>query len=240
MIRAFTLALGDLADRRIIGILLRSLIITLLIFAVSGIAAAWLLDGADPCDWIGLDSCPLDAPASGWSALLLMLLGVWFLFPAIALGVISGYVDRIAAAIEARHYSDVSASARPLGISGALALGLKSSLRLIFYNLVALPFYIVLLFTGIGALMLFVAVNGLAFGHDLGELVASRHGDKPGRRLWLASTRAPRALIGMLVMGIFLVPFVNLLAPVLGVAMTVHLYHGRRPPIIVPQPPSGA
>jgi CysZ protein len=227
MIRAFTLAIGDLADRRIIGILLRSLIVTLLIFALGGIAAAWLLDGADPCDWIGLDSCPLDASDSGWGALLLALIGVWFLFPAIALGVISGYVDRIAAAIEARHYPEGAASARPLGIGGGLALGLKSSLRLIIYNLIALPFYLILLFTGIGALILFVAVNGLAFGHDLGELVASRHGDKPGRRQWLASTRAPRAAIGMLVTGIFLVPFLNLLAPILGVAMAVHLYHGR-------------
>jgi uncharacterized protein involved in cysteine biosynthesis len=236
MIRAFTLALGDLADRRIIGILLRSLVVTLVIFVVCGIALAWLLDGVDPCDWVGLDSCPLDASASGWSALLLVLLGIWFLFPAIALGVISGYVDRIAAAIEVRHYPEASASARPLGIWGALALGLKSSLRLIAYNLVALPFYVVLLFTGVGALLLFVAVNGIAFGHDLGELVASRHGDKLGRRLWLASTRAPRAAIGMVMTGLFLMPFVNLLAPVLGVAMAVHLYHGRRPPIIAPPP----
>lgn len=232
MIRAFTLALGDLGDRRIIGILLRSLILTLLIFAVGGVAAAWLLDGADPCDWIGLDSCPFDASASGWSAFLLMLLGIWFLFPAIALGVISGYVDRIAAAIETRHYPQAAARARPLGIWGGLALGLKSSLRLIVYNLIALPFYLILLFTGIGALILFVAVNGVAFGHDLGELVAARHGDKLSRRLWLASTRGSRAAIGMLVTGIFLIPFVNLLAPVLGVAMAVHVYHERPGPII--------
>jgi len=234
MIRAFTLAIGDLGDRRIIGILLRSVMITLMIFAAMGVAVAWAMNGADPCDWVGLDSCPLDASDSGWSALLLVLLGIWFLFPAIALGVISGYVDRIAAAIEARHYPEASASARPLGISGALALGLRSSLRLILYNLVALPFYIILFFTGIGAVVLFVAVNGLAFGHDLGELVASRHGDKPSRRLWLASTRGARAAIGMLVTALFLVPFAKLLAPVLGVAMAVHLYHGRRPPVIIP------
>jgi uncharacterized protein involved in cysteine biosynthesis len=47
--------------------------------------------------------------------------------------------------------------------------------------------------------------------------------------LWLDRTKGPRALMGIIVTGIFLVPFVNLLAPVLGAAMATHLYH-RRPP----------
>lgn len=234
MIRAFTLAIGDLADRRIIGILLRSLLITLSIFVLAGIAAGWLLDGADPCDWIGMDGCPLDAPASGLGAFFLFLIAIWFLFPAIALGVISAYVDRIAAVIKARHYPDALIGARPMGMKGGALLGLRSSARLIVYNLIALPFYILLLFTGIGTMILFVAVNGLAVGHDLGELVASRHGDRLSRRLWLSSTRTSRAAIGMAVTALFLVPFLNLLAPVLGVAMATHLYHGRRPPIVIP------
>jgi uncharacterized protein involved in cysteine biosynthesis len=116
-----------------------------------------------------------------------------------------------------------------MGLAGGAWLGLRSSLRLIVYNLVALPFYILLIVTGIGPLILFVAVNGLVIGRDLGEMAAARHGGRAERVLWLDRTKGPRALMGIIVTGIFLVPFVNLLAPVLGAAMATHLYH-RRPP----------
>ncbi|KKC27495.1 EI24 domain-containing protein, partial [Sphingomonas sp. SRS2] len=96
-------------------------------------------------------------------------------------------------------------------------------------NLVALPFYVLLLVTGIGPLILFVLVNGAAFGRDLGEMVAARHGDRASRRAWLAGSRGGRMLIGSMVTALFLVPFANLIAPVLGVAMTTHFYMRTRP-----------
>jgi CysZ protein len=228
MLRALTLAIGDLADGRIFAILLRSLVVTLLVFAGIAIALGWALHGVDPCGWwSGNDSCPLDASASGLGALLLTAIALWLLFPAIALGVISAYMDRIVAAVEARHYPAALERARPLGIAGGAWLGLRSSARVILYNLIALPFYIVLLVTGVGTVVLFVLVNGVAIGRDLGEMVAARHGDRASRRAWLRATRAERALMGGIVTAIFLVPFVNLLAPVFGAAMATHLYHGR-------------
>ena len=230
MIEIFFLSMADLTDSRIIGILVRSLLMTLAIFVVLGIALGWLLTGADPCGLFGEYQCVLDASAGGIGAVALTLLGIWFLFPAIALGVICSYIDRITAAIEARHYPQALAGARPLGLWGGALLGLRSSLRVLIYNLVALPFYIVLLITGIGTLILFVAVNGVAFGRDLGEMVASRHGDRKSRREWLFASRGSRTFIGAAVTALFLVPFLNLLAPVLGAAMATHLYHRTRGP----------
>jgi uncharacterized protein involved in cysteine biosynthesis len=227
--RVLSLAIGDLADPRILGILLRSLIVTLLIFAGLWFAIAWMLDGTDPCGWVGaVESCSLGLSTSGLGALLLTALAIWLLFPAIALGVISGYSDRIVAAIEARHYPAALATARPSGLVGGAWLGLRSSARLILYNLVALPIYLLLLVTGVGTLIAFLLVNGLAVGRDFGEMVAARHGDRASRLAWLKATRGDRALIGIAVAGIFLVPVANLLAPVIGAAMTAHLYH-RRP-----------
>ena len=228
MIRALFLAVGDLADPRILRILLGSLVLTLLVFIALGLGAARLLDGVDPCGWLIDSTCPLDASASGAGALVLALAGLWFLFPAVAIAIVSAFSDRIAAAVESRHYPEALASARPLGIAGGAALGLRSALRLLFWNLVALPLYILLLVTGIGTLALFVVVNGLALGRDLGEMVASRHGDREARRLWLHATIGRRRLMGMIVTALFLVPFVNLLAPLLGAAMATHLYHGGK------------
>ncbi len=226
---AFFLALGDLADRHIVGILLRSLLVTLLVFAVVGIATGWALAGTDPCGLVGDMQCTLDATTGGIGAILLTLLAIWFLFPAIALGVICAYIERIASIIEARHYPAAAGAARPPSAGRMALLGLRSAGRVILYNLIALPFYLLLLVTGIGPLILFVIVNGIAFGRDLGEMVAARHGDPAARQAWLGATRIQRMLIGSTVTGLFLVPFANLLAPIFGAAMTVHLFHRRRP-----------
>ncbi len=228
MVRALMLSIDDLGDRRVLGILGRSLVVTLLIFVGIGIALAFALNGFDPCGLWSDDACPLGPSASGFGAFLLTALGLWFLFPAIGMGVVSAYMDRIVAAVEARHYPPALASARPLGLAQGALLGLRSSLRVLLYNLVALPFYIVLLVTGVGPILLFVAVNGVAFGRDLGEMVAVRHLDRAARREWLRATRTDRAVMGAIVTGVFLLPVINLLAPVLGAAMATHLLHGTR------------
>lgn len=225
---AFFLALGDLADRRIVAILVRSLLVTLLIFALLGTALGWALTGTDPCGLVGDMACPLGATGGGLGALMLTFLAIWFLFPAVALGVVCAYIERIAAVIEARHYPVAAGAARRAGAGRMIAMGMRSALRVIVYNLVALPFYLLLLVTAIGPLLLFVIVNGVAFGRDLGEMVAARHADHAARRAWLGATRIERTLIGSAVTGLFLIPFVNLIAPVLGAAMTVHLFHQRR------------
>lgn len=228
MLRALSLSLGQLGDPAIGAILLRSLALTLLVFAGLGAVAAWALTGVDPCGWAGEGGCPLGPGASGLGAAVLAAVALWLLFPAVAIGVLSAYMDEVVAAVERRHYPHAAATARPLGWGRGAALGLVSSARVLVYNLAALPLYVVLLVTGVGTLLLFLAVNGLAFGRDLGEMVAARHLDRAGRRAWLRRTRGPRALLGGLVTALFLVPVANLLAPVLAAAMATHLFHATR------------
>jgi CysZ protein len=231
MIRITTLAFGDLADRKILAILIQALALTALLFIILGLVAGWLLAGSDPCDLAGLDSCPVGAGTGGFGALLLTVAAIWFLFPGVAVGVLMGFADRIAAAVEQRHYPVAAAAARPIGIARGVAMGLKSAGRVLLFNLIALPFYVMLIFTGIGPLVLFVIVNGLAFGRDLAELAAARHGDRESRRGWLKATRGEQGLLGTLVSAMFLVPFVNLIAPIVGAAMAIHLYNRRAGPV---------
>jgi CysZ protein len=212
MIRAFALSIGQLTESCILGIVGRSLAITLLLFVAIGVVLGYALDGVDPCGWIGDDSCRLGGSASSFGAFLLTAIGLWFLFPAIAIGVVSAYMDRVVAAVESRHYPASAETARPIGMMTGALLGLRSSLRLLVYNLVALPFYLLLLITGIGTVLLFVLVNGVALGRDLGEMVALRHLDRRDVREWLRSTRGDRAVLGMIAAALFIVPIVNLLA----------------------------
>ena len=225
MFRSIALGFADLADTKIIGILLQALAITVLIFAGLAGLVVWLLSGTDPCSALGLGSCPLDAGSSSMTAALLVLLAGWFLFPAVAIVVTTTFTDRIARAVEERHYPIAARNARPIGVIVGAAMGLRSAVRIVLFNLLALPFYILLLVTGVGPFILFVIVNGFAFGRDLGEIAAARHGDRASRRSWLKATRGEQHFIGTLVSVLFLVPLANLLAPVVGTAAAIHLFN---------------
>ena len=231
MIRIMILAFGDLADRRILAILVQAFALTALLFVVLGLVAGRLLSGSDPCALVGFDSCPVGTGTGGIGALLLTFAAAWFLFPGVAVGVLMGFADRIAAAVEQRHYPAAAAAAWPIGIARGAMMGLKSAGRVLLFNLFALPFYVMLIVTGIGPLVLFVIVNGLAFGRDLAELAAARHGDRVKRRAWLKATRGEQGLLGTLVSVLFLMPFVNLISPIVGAAMAIHLYNRRGGPV---------
>ena len=225
MIRALGLAVSDLADGRVLGIMLQALAIAALIFVLLAGGVFWLLSGVDPCGLFVADSCPLEVGSSGIGAIALTLLAAWLLFPAVALAVITTFVDRFVRVVEERHYPDAAREASPLGVGRGAAMGLKSAGRLILFNLIALPFYLLLLVTGIGPFILFVIVNGIAFGRDVAELAAARHGDRVSRRAWLRSTRGQQHLIGVVVSTLFLGPIVNLFAPVIGAAAGIHLFN---------------
>jgi CysZ protein len=237
VIRAFILALCDLSDRRILTILFQALAITAVIFLLLGALLMWLLAGADPCAWVGAESCPLGGVAGGAGAIAITVVGAWLLFPGVAIGVVTCFADRIAAVVELRHYPDAAGSARPVGIGRGMAMGLRSALRLLLFNLLATPFYLLLLVTGVGPFVLFVIVNGVAFGRDLAELAAARHGDRHSRRARLKRTRGEQNLMGTMVSIMFLVPFVNQIAPVVGTAMAIHLFDRS---MTIPMPTSRA
>ncbi|HEV2596678.1 MAG TPA: EI24 domain-containing protein [Sphingomicrobium sp.] len=225
MIRAIGLALADLGNGRVLAILLQAAAISLLIFLIIAGLLFWLLAGTDPCNLLGLGSCRLGIGGGFVGAISLTLLGAWFIFPAVAITVITAFSDRVARAVEERHYPAIAKTARPMGVPQGMLMGLRSASRLILFNLLALPFYLALLLTGVGPFILFVIVNGIAFGRDLAELAAARHGNAVSRREWLRQTRGGQHLIGVVVSVLFLVPVANLLAPVIGAAAGVHLFN---------------
>jgi CysZ protein len=227
MISAFTLALGQLGDPRIRRVLLKSLLVTLTLFALASALVGWLLTRTNPCGLGPLDgNCELGSGAGALAAVVFALVGLWLLFPAVAIGVIGLFADEVVAAVEARHYP--GAAGRDLPFRRSLGMGLRSAGRLVLWNLLALPFYVLLLVTGIGPFLLFFAVNALALGRDLGEMVGARHLDGAALERRLAATRLSRALLGLIATWLFMIPFANLLAPVLGAAAATHLYHRGR------------
>lgn len=225
MVGSLARAVGDLGNGRVLAVMSQALVVAVAMFIVLGALLVWLLAGFDPCGVVRLDACPVGEGGTIGGAIALTLLSAWFLFPAVAIAVLTAFGDRIAATVELLHYPDAAERSRPLGVARGLLLGLKSATRLLAFNLVAAPFYLILLVTGVGPLILFVIVNGIAFGRDVAELAAVRHGDRASRRAWLKQTRGQQHLIGLVMSALFLVPFANLLAPVIGTAAAIHLFN---------------
>ena len=160
--------------------------------------------------------------------MVIEVLALWLAFRAVAIAVVGVFADDIVAAVEARHYPQALASARPVPIGRGMAMGLGSATRVIAINLILLPVYVVLLVTGVGTAAAFLLVNAWLLSRDLGDMVAARHMDRAAMRRWRKATGPGRFLLGLAAAALFVVPGLNLLAPVLGASMATHFFHRRR------------
>lgn len=220
--------LAQLSDRRLVAVFLKSIALTLLI-----LAGVWY--GLD--SWLSGSSAPplpvwmqrFWADAADWAALPIVVIGGWFLFPGIATGVMGLFLDDVVDAVEDRHYPRAMAHRRvPLAEAGLLALA--SALRVVLWNLALAPIYLLLLFTAVGPLLLFTAVNGWLMGRDLLEMVAIRHMPRAEATALIASNRALRLRLGLTAAPLFLVPVLNLFAPIIAAALAAHAFQilGKR------------
>ena len=218
MLPALTLALADLFDRRLLPIWIKSALATLLAVAALGVAAFFALRTAARHMIANSDVAEI-------LVLLLALFGSWLLWRIVALAVLQFFADEVVAAIERRDYPAHAAQARKIGWRTELRRAIASSVRALVFNLLALPFALALLVTGVGAPLLFIAVNAVLLGRELQDMVWLRHGNP-------AQTSSPlgtgeRLALGGVTAVLLTVPVVNFAAPFLGAACAVHLIHRK-------------
>ena len=219
--RALALSFGQLGDPAILKVLGKSLVITLAIFVLLGWGLSYGFEAA--LEWAGIE----DGSDTGTLlAVLATLIGAWLLFRFIALFVLQFFAEEVVLAVEARYYPDAASAARSLPFREEMARGIRSTLRALLVNLVALPFAIMLLVTGIGTALLFWAVNAFLLGRELQDMVWLRHRKDVAEIAPLGQGK--RFLLGGAVAALLIIPFLNLLAPVLGAASATHLVHRRR------------
>ena len=222
MISALTLALTRLFDPRLLPIWLKSLAATLLACAVLGLGGWWGLSAL--FDRYAGQTGELGQIAAG----LITLLAGWLLWRVVALAVLQFFADEVVHAIEARDYPAMAARARQLGWREELARGLGGAGRALLFNLIALPFALLLLVTGVGAPLVFIAVNAVLLGRELQDMVWLRHRPSPASPAPLSPLE--RLALGGVTALLLTVPIANFAAPFLGAACAVHLIHrkGRR------------
>ena len=222
------LALGQLADGRVIRILLKTLAVSLVLFVAVAWGGWYALDGL--LAWAGLadDNFAGAGTLREVSSLLLALLGLWLAWRIVAMAVVNFFADEVVQAVEARHYPQAAARARDLPVSEQFSTSGKSALRALVVNLVTLPFALLLLFTGIGPALLFWLVNAALLGRELQDMVWLRHRQNKADPAPVG--RAERFVLGGAVAAMLALPFVNLLAPILGAAAATHLIHRKDRP----------
>ncbi|WP_299133421.1 EI24 domain-containing protein [uncultured Amaricoccus sp.] len=227
MIVDFGRALGQMGDPRFSRVLLQAVLVTLaglaLVFWVAMLSLGWLLPETVTLPWIGTVGF-VDNLVS-WAAVGVMLaLSVVLMVP-VAAGVVGFFLDEVAAAVEARHYPNLP-PLFALGLSQQVADSLRFMALVIAVNIGALLVYVI---APPLAPVVFVLVNGFLLGREYFQLVAMRRLGPEGARalarrhfwrLWLGGTLMAAPLT---------VPLLNLVIPILGVAVFTHQYHRLAP-----------
>lgn len=224
MLNALLLSLGQLGDRRILGVLAKSLLLTLVLLVAVG-AALVLGVRQLASGWFAASDGV--ATLAGAATALLAVMGGWLLFRVVAVAVIGLFADDVVHAVEARHYPARHAAARDLSFARSAAMGLRAAGRALLINLIFVPVYLLLLVTGVGTALAFFLVNSWLLGRDLGDMVAVRHLPRSQLKPWRQDTRIWRFTLGAAGTALFFVPLANFLAPILGAAMATHMYHRR-------------
>ena len=212
--------LPDAAFRRV---LIKSLGLTILTFLALAFALSYslghLFSDNLTLPYFGTE-VSFGALISLSSFLILILLSVFLMIPVATL-VSSLFLEDVATAVEAKHYSYVQA---PIKIPVVEIFKNNVNLLgvLIILNLLAL--FLSMFFLAFVPLI-FWALNGFLLGREYFQMVAMRHLGRQGAqemrrhysgRVWLA---------GIFMAAPLSVPILNLFVPLVGVAAFTHLFH---------------
>jgi uncharacterized protein involved in cysteine biosynthesis len=164
---------------------------------------------------------------SGGLGLLVFAVAAWFLFPVIVTAVAGMFLESLADRIERRHYPELPPP-RDLPLGEQFRIAVRGLLRGIGWNLLALPLYLI----PVVNLIAYAYVNARLLSREYFQVVAVRHlpAATAGRLYRQHHWHLIRG--GLPLMALFVLPVVQLVAPLLATAWTVHRLW-RRPDAIL-------
>lgn len=220
VISALFKAFGQFGDPRIRRVVWRSVGLALVVLVVLAVALWFAVD------WLAGLQGWMESVAD-WGAAFVVLVLAWLLFPAAVSLTVGLFLEDAAEAVEARHYPALP-KARAQSVREAIATGTRFALVAIGLNLLALPFYLALMFVPPFNLVLFYALNGYLLGREYFEMVALRRLDERQTRAMRRARSGEVFVAGALIAFLMTVPFVNLVAPVIATAFMLHLFERMR------------
>lgn len=225
MFTAFSRALGQLGDPRVRRVLWISLAATIIVYGLLIAAVSWLMFGTQV-----LTGLPGWEAVIDWAAVVIVPIVALFLFPAVITAVLGFFLEEVADAVEAKWYPALPAP-RQVGLGEALWAAGRFALVAIVLNLLVLPLF---LFPVLGQIA-FYAVNGYLIGREYFELVMLRRLDGEQVTALRKAHTVTLWMVGAVTAFLLTIPFVNIVAPVLGTAAMVHVARrvaGDRPAVV--------
>lgn len=226
LVPALKRALLQLGDPRILGVLVIALVLMLLVtgpFVAVFLAIAWLVELITPeslsLPWLG-DVTFLGVFTKGLVSKTSWVFWTYVMAP-VAGGILGLFLERIVAAVEARHYPAL-AEVRPRSIGESVFYAIR------FFGLMALVSLGALVasfFSGLLAPVVFVAANGYLIAREYFETVGLRRISEADTKALERKNQATLWVLGSVLALAFTVPFVNLLVPIIGVAAFTHVFH---------------
>lgn len=211
MLTAYLRALGQLSDPRVVRLIGRAFLLSLLVFVALWGGIAWLLSHTEVTSFWLLEKI-LDALGA-----IATIVSTFFMFPIVVSTMVGFYLEAVARAVEARHYPEAP-PAPGIGVVAGLYASLRFLLKAALVNVVLL---LVLLIPVLYPFAWFAA-NSYLLGREYFELVALRRLDLRGARDLRRRHRLPLLLGGFGAAVLFLIPVVNLVAPVVVTMAMVH------------------
>lgn len=218
MLRAFSLAVGQMFSGPILGVLGACAMLSIACFGGLWFGIDWAIE-----TWLEGSDGFLAELASTGGGLVAALVLAYFLFPIVATAFVSLFLERIAKTVEAQHYPHLPA-AKPLPILASLAVTARFVILMIGANVLLL---VLLFFPPVYAVMWFV-VNGWLIGREYLELVSMRRiSVRDTDRL--RKRRGTETLMTGIVLAVLLpIPLFNLVLPVFATCVMVHRFHEWR------------
>lgn len=240
MIRALGLAIGDLLEPRVRGVVALVALLTGLAYIVIAALLWWGWSHIDVATWMGADlglgwiGTPAEWVVDGVVWVLEAVIGVlgvllfvavlWLGFVVVAQNVAGMFLDKVVDAVEALHFPALPPPSQTF--RQAIAAGFNLTAMVIGVNLLALPFYIALSFLPPLNILLFYLVNGYLFGREYFETVVYRREvGQPALARWRAA-RWRWIAAGAVIAFLMTLPVLNFVGPIVGAAFFAHLVHG--------------
>jgi uncharacterized protein involved in cysteine biosynthesis len=208
---AIAKTLGQINDPRIRGVIGKTLALAVLGYVVF-VVLIYVLIG-----WLSGLTGWLEGLAQFGGVIGAMVIA-WFLFPSVAAAIAGIFADEVIDAVEAVHYPHLM-PVKGVPLMAAVLDGLKLAAIAIVANLLALPFLIVFPVY----VLITWGVNGWLLGREYFEMVAFRRMPRAEARMLRKAHNATFTIAGILIAICLTIPFVNLIAPVLGAAFMVHV-----------------
>lgn len=221
------LACGVLREPFAWWVMLVSLAGAVVVLAALGALGWWLLAGGGGWRPEWLDRHAWLQWLCGGLGTALYLVAAWFLFPVIVTAVAGVFLEPLADRIERRHYPELPPP-REVSVAEQLRTSARGLLRGLGWNLLALPLYLI---PGVN-LAAYAYINARLLSREYFQVVALRHLPAPATRELYGRHHWQMVRGGLGLMGLFVLPVVQLIAPLLATGWAVHRLW-RRPDAIL-------